>query len=140
MCEHAPSTDSTVSKTLSPGPLGGQPLWGHPCLYSQPAKGAIHEVFIHFDASRTEAEGGGIEQAENHYYRAMELNEGQSISPHVALAEAVCIKRQDRDTFEQLLQKVLEFDVDQYPEFRLSNILAQRRAEFLLENIEDYFI
>jgi predicted anti-sigma-YlaC factor YlaD len=103
-------------------------------------KGAIHEVFIHFDASRIEAEGGGIASAESHYKRAMELNQGQSVSPHVAFAEAVCVKQQDRETFEQLLQKVLEFDVDQYPEFRLSNILAQRRAQFLLENIEDYFI
>ncbi|UCF63459.1 MAG: TRAP transporter TatT component family protein [bacterium] len=103
-------------------------------------KGAIHEVFIHFDASRTEAEGGGIASAEKHYQRAMELNQGQSVSPHLAFAEAVCVRQQDRDTFEQLLQKVLEFNVDQYPEFRLSNILAQRKAQFLLENIEDYFI
>ena len=103
-------------------------------------KGAVHEVFIHFDASRTEAEGGGLSKAEEHYNRAMELNEGHSVSPHLAFAEAICIKQQDRNTFEKLLQQVLEFDVDQYPEFRLSNVLAQRRARFLLENIEDYFI
>jgi len=103
-------------------------------------KGAVHEVFIHFDASRSEAEGGGLAQAEDHYKRAMELCDGHAISPHVAFAEAVCIKQQDRNTFVQLLQRVLEFDVDQYPEFRLSNILAQRRARFLLDNIEDYFI
>ena len=102
--------------------------------------GAVHEVFIHFDASRTEAEGGGLSKAEEHYQRALELNEGHSISVHVAFAEAVCIKQQDRQTFEQLMQQVLEFDVDQFPEFRLSNILAQRRAQFLLDNIEDYFI
>jgi predicted anti-sigma-YlaC factor YlaD len=103
-------------------------------------KGAVHEVFIRYDASRTEAEGGGLTKAEEHYKRAMELNEGQSVSPHVGFAEAVCIKQQDRNTFEKILQQVLEFNVDQHPEFRLSNTLAQRRARFLLDNIEDYFI
>jgi predicted anti-sigma-YlaC factor YlaD len=102
--------------------------------------GAIHEFFIVFDANRSIAEGGGIDQAEKHFQRAMELNKGQSISPIISLAESVCVKQQDRRRFESLLKQVLDFDADQYPEYRLSNILARKKAKLLLENIDDLFI
>lgn len=102
--------------------------------------GAIHEFFIVFDANRSKAEGGGVEKAEKHFQRAMALNKGRSINPLVTLAESVCVKQQNRKRFESLLQQVLEFDVNQYPQYRLSNILAQQKAKFLLENIDDLFI
>jgi predicted anti-sigma-YlaC factor YlaD len=102
--------------------------------------GAIHEFFIVFDANRSKAEGGGIDNAEKHFQRAMELNKGRSISPIVSLAESVCVKQQDRRRFESLLKQVLNFDAQQYPEYRLSNILARQKAELLLENIDDLFI
>lgn len=102
--------------------------------------GAIHEVFIPFDASRTEAEGGGLDAAGKHFQRAMELNQHHSISPVVSYAESVCIKRQDRKQFVELLNEALAFDAEKYPEYRLSNILAQKKAGFLLEHMDDYFI
>jgi predicted anti-sigma-YlaC factor YlaD len=102
--------------------------------------GAIHEFFIVFDANRSKAEGGGVEKAEKHFQRAMALNKDRSISPLVTLAESVCVKQQNRKRFESLLQQVLEFDVNQYPQYRLSNILARQKAKLLLEDIDDLFI
>ena len=102
--------------------------------------GAIHEFFIIFDASRSKVEGGGIDKAEKHFQRAMALNKGQSISPIVSLAESVCVKQQDRRRFESLLKQVLDFDAEQYPQYRLSNILARQKAKILLEDIDDLFI
>jgi predicted anti-sigma-YlaC factor YlaD len=102
--------------------------------------GTIHEVFIVFDAGRTQAEGGGVQKAEAHFERAMELNKGRSIRPFVSLAESVCVKQQNRARFELLLKQVLEFDVERYPEYRLSNIIAQQKARQLLENIDNLFI
>lgn len=101
--------------------------------------GAIHEFFLIFEAGRSEAEGGGIDKAEAHFARAMELNGGRSITPLVSLAETVCVRRQDRQRFKSLLLKALAFDVNRYPENRLSNILAQRRAAELLDNIDELF-
>ena len=102
--------------------------------------GAIHEFFIRFDTNRSRAEGGGIDKAEKHFQRAMELNLGRSVSPIVSLAESVCVKQQNRARFESLLNQVLDFDVEQYAEYRLSNILARQRAQLLLADIEDLFI
>ncbi|MFQ5824866.1 MAG: TRAP transporter TatT component family protein [bacterium] len=101
--------------------------------------GAIHEFFLVFEAGRSEADGGGIEPAETHVARAMELNGGRSITPLVSLAETVCVRQQNRNRFKSLLLKALAFDVNLYPEKRLSNILAQRRAEELLDNIDELF-
>ena len=102
-------------------------------------RGAIHEFFIIYDAGRTAAEGGGAESAETHFQRAMELNEGQSVAPLVALAESVCVKQQDRERFESLLKQALETDIDPFPQYRLANILAQQRAKYLLANVDGLF-
>ena len=101
--------------------------------------GAIHEILMSVDAARSETEGGGIERAKTHYMKALELNEGKSVGIKVSYAESICIPLQDRETFKKLLHEVIAFDVDEYIEYRLVNILAQDKARFLLDNIDDYF-
>lgn len=101
--------------------------------------GAIHEFFIVYDAARSEPEGGGPASADYHFSRAMALNQGRSISPLVLLAESVCINQQNRQRFESLLKQSLAFDVNRYPEYRLANIMAQRKARYLLDNVDSFF-
>ena len=101
--------------------------------------GAIHEFFIVYDSARPEAGGGGPASVEYHFSRAMELNQGRSISPLVLLAESACIKQQNRQRFELLLKESLAFDVNRYPEYRLANIMAQRKARYLLDNVDSFF-
>jgi predicted anti-sigma-YlaC factor YlaD len=103
--------------------------------------GALHEFFLIFDAGRSEAEGGGIKQSQSHFDRAMDLNHGHSIGPMVSAAETICVRLQDRKQFIKLLSQALEFDVHKHPpQYRLSNVLAQQRAEFLLKNIDNLFL
>jgi predicted anti-sigma-YlaC factor YlaD len=101
--------------------------------------GAIHEFFIVYDSARSEAEGGGPVSVEHHFNRAMALNQGRSISPLILLAESACIKQQNRQRFESLLKESLAFDVNRYPEYRLANIMAQRKARYLLDNVDSFF-
>jgi hypothetical protein len=103
------------------------------------SKGTLHEFYIILSAGKSESQGGGAAVAEKHFKRAMELNGGRSISPIVYLAESVCVPQQDRVRFESLLNEVLKFDVNLYPENRLSNILAQRKARLLISNIDNLF-
>ncbi len=58
----------------------------------------------------------------------------------VGLAENVSVRTSDRREFEDLLQRVLSFDVDSEPAFRLANLIAQRRAQFLRSRIDDLFL
>ncbi len=102
--------------------------------------GALHEFFIAFDGSRPVAMGGSSKRAREHFDRAIKLTEGHKASPYVSLAENVSVKQQDVKEFTKLLKMALNIDVNTKPEYRLENILSQRRASWLLSHIEDLFL
>ncbi len=102
--------------------------------------GAIHEFFISYDATRSAAEGGGADRARGHLERALALSLNKKLGPHVAWAEGVLVKRQDRAEFTRVLEEVLRADPDLEPKHRLANILAQRRARALLDHADDLFL
>lgn len=99
--------------------------------------GALHELMVVVSASEG---AGGLERAEDHFRRAMELNGGRSMAPLLSLAQAVCLPRQDRVQFVELLNQVLAFDPESAPELRLSNTLALEQAAWLLERVDALFI
>jgi len=102
--------------------------------------GAIHTFLVSYEMIRQGAEGEPAERARKHYNRAIELSGGQQAGPYVALAEAVSVETQNKKEFNELLEKALEVDVDARPEWRLLNIIMQRRAEWLLGRTEDLFL
>ena len=97
--------------------------------------GALHEFRIAYDGAR-----GDQASAKAHLDRALALGGGRKLSPLVTYAESVCVPRQDRKTFDALLDQVLAFDPDSAPPFRLANLLAQRRARWLKSRVEDLFL
>jgi predicted anti-sigma-YlaC factor YlaD len=103
-------------------------------------EGALHEFFIAFDAVRPEAQGGGEARARAHYERAIALSMNKKLGPHVAWAEGVLVRRQDRDEFTHVLERVIRADPGEVPRYRLANIIAQRRAKALLEHVDDLFL
>ncbi len=52
----------------------------------------------------------------------------------------ISVKNQDAAEFRDLLGKALAIDVDAFPANRLENVLAQRRARWLLAHIGDFFL
>jgi predicted anti-sigma-YlaC factor YlaD len=103
-------------------------------------RGAIHGFFVSYYGSLPGYMGGDPKKARGHYEKALALSGGTDISPHIALATTVCVKEQDIEEFKSLLKRALEFDPDQYPDTRLANIIGQRKARWLLEHIESYFL
>ncbi|MGC4118215.1 MAG: TRAP transporter TatT component family protein [Myxococcales bacterium] len=102
--------------------------------------GSIHEFYVTYDNSRGEAVGGGLKKAKAHYDRALELSKGKKVGALVSWVESVAIQTQDRKLFDELLDKVLAFNVDEEPRFRLVNLISQRRARFLKAHVDDYFL
>jgi predicted anti-sigma-YlaC factor YlaD len=104
-------------------------------------QGAIHEYFIAFEGGRPEAMGGSLDEARRHFARAMELGGGKRISPLVTFAETVSVRTQARGEFLELLSRALAFDArKEAPEFRLANLLAQRKANWLLGRVDELFL
>ncbi len=103
-------------------------------------RGAIDNFYILYYGSLPDYMGGDAEKAREHFEKAIALSGGTDTSAYVALAQTVCVKKQDVESFRNLLQKVLEFDPDKSPETRLVNILNQRKARWLLAHIDEYFL
>ena len=102
--------------------------------------GAIHSFLITYEPSRIGATGDAAERCRKHFARAVELSEDSQAGPYVSLAEAVSLDKQDRREFESLLGKALEIDPDARPEFRLANLIMQRRARWLLGRLDELFL
>ncbi|MCX7826097.1 MAG: TRAP transporter TatT component family protein [Verrucomicrobiae bacterium] len=101
--------------------------------------GALHEFFISYDGSRAEAMGGSKKRAREHFHRAIELSGGLKASPYVSLAESVTVAEQKRDEFNTLLDQALAIDPEKKPEWRLLNLVTQRKARRLKARAEDLF-
>ncbi len=102
--------------------------------------GAIHEFFISFEGGRPASAGASVEQARYHLKRAMELSGGNRAFPLVSFAEAVSVAEQNREEFDSLMHQALAVDIDALPAARLSNVIAQRRARWLLGRTDELFI
>jgi predicted anti-sigma-YlaC factor YlaD len=101
--------------------------------------GAIHNFLISYESVRRTASGDFVPRSRKHFERAVELTSGQSASPYVALATTVSVSKQDSEEFETLLKKALAVDPDARPEWRLTNIVMQRRARWLLSRENELF-
>jgi predicted anti-sigma-YlaC factor YlaD len=102
--------------------------------------GAIHSFLITYEMSRKGAAGVAEERARRHFTRAVELSQGRQAGPYVALAEAVCVPKQQRAEFEKLLQQALAINPDSTPETRLVNLIMQRRARWLLSQADELIL
>jgi predicted anti-sigma-YlaC factor YlaD len=102
--------------------------------------GAIHEFFISWEAGHASS-GGTLQQARAHFARAMEISKGAKVAPLVTLAESVSVKEQNKKEFEQLLNDALAVDINKAaPDQKLANVLAQRRAQWLLAHVDELIL
>jgi predicted anti-sigma-YlaC factor YlaD len=101
--------------------------------------GALHEALIVLEALPP-AIGGNPQAARAHFERAIALSHGTNASPYLTYAQSVAVMNQNRAEFHGLLEKALAVDVDRDPPRRLANIVTQRRAKWLLEHEDDFFL
>jgi tetratricopeptide (TPR) repeat protein len=102
-------------------------------------EGALHDFLITYEGGKPAMMGGSDKKAKEHFDRALELNKGQSASTYVNWAEAVDEKQQNREEFEDMLNKALAVDPDKEPSTRLANLITQKRARWLLANEDSIF-
>lgn len=102
--------------------------------------GAIHGFLISYELARQGATGDPAARARTHFDRVVALTHGHLASPYVSLAEGVSVSHQDRAEFEALLHQALAIDADARPEWRLANLILQRRARWLLSREDQLFL
>ena len=102
--------------------------------------GSIHTFLISYEMSRPSGGADGAARSRQHFERAVALSHGRQAGPYVALAEAVSLASQDRAEFESLLHQALAVNPDAQPEWRLLNLIMQRRAQWLLSRLDELFL
>lgn len=102
--------------------------------------GAVHEFMISYEAARPASMGGSVEKARKHFDRVLELTGGHKASPFVSWAETVAVAQQDRKLFDEMLRRALAVDVNAVPRYRLANVIAQRRAAWLLRRADELIL
>ncbi|MGO9022275.1 MAG: TRAP transporter TatT component family protein [Syntrophobacteraceae bacterium] len=102
--------------------------------------GMIYDFMIVYEGGRPAAAGGSIDRARQSLARAIKLSGGRRAAPLVSFAETVDVALQDRVEFKELLDRALAINTDDAPDQRLSNIIAQRRARWLLSRMDRLFI
>ncbi len=103
------------------------------------AQGAIPAALLPLDAL-SPAMGGSPERARLDYERALALSGGHDAGLFVAWATSVAVPAQDRPGFEAAIERALAVDADAYPANRLANLVAQRRARYLKQHVDDLFL
>jgi len=104
------------------------------------SRGAVHNFYILYYGSLPEALGGDQNKALEHFKKAEALAGRTDTSYLLSLATTVSVKNQNREQFLELIKKVLDFDPNQAPDTRLVNILNKRKAAWLLEHVDDFFL
>jgi len=102
--------------------------------------GAIDMFLISYEGARQGTQGDFVGRCKPHFDRAVRLTDGQMASPYVSWAENIDVQKQNRAEFESMLKKALAVDPNSRIEWRLSNIVMQRRALWLLSREDDLFL
>ncbi len=106
-------------------------------------RGAIHSFLVTYEMARPDAVGAfddRVASARTHFDRAVELSRGKAAGAYLSWAESVCLPREDRACFEEMLQAALKIDPDDHPPTRLANTIFQRRAAWLLANVDRWIL
>lgn len=100
-------------------------------------EGSLHEFRLKLESARP----GGGESAviERSFRRATELSGGKRAGVYVTYVEAAAIPAQNRQLFQEMLDKALAVDADAHEPYRLLNHLAHRRAHWLKSRVDDLF-
>jgi len=101
-------------------------------------EGSLYEFQITFAGAKPGDPDFALIQ--KHFDRAQALSGGKRAGLYVAYSEAVSLRKQDGPQFRSLLEKSLALDPDQHESVRLVNLLAPRRARWLLSRADDLIL
>jgi len=103
--------------------------------------GAVPEFLITIEGARSGVSKGELQRRMRlHFDRALEISKGRDAGAFVSYAENACIPAQNAAEFQSMIGKALAIETEGNPDNRLANLVAQRRARWLLKRIDDLFL
>ena len=109
-----------------------EPTWG---------SGALYSALLTYTTSRTDLTTDALRDSVNYYFnKAVEVSDSLDASPFLTYAESIHKPFQEKKEFEDKLNFILKMDNKRSSNFELSNLIAKKRAEWLLSKLDEYFI
>jgi predicted anti-sigma-YlaC factor YlaD len=104
-------------------------------------EGALPEFRINIEAARNGVKAEELQsRIERYYEQALRLSGGRRASLFVSYAENSSVPAQNRAQFQEMLERALHIDPDKRIATRLSNLISQRRARWLLGRTDELFL
>ena len=98
-----------------------------------------HIALASMAVALSKAMGGDPALGQKHFQRAMEITQNKFLLAKVFYARRYAVAVQDKALFEKALVEVLQTDPAIWPEQRLANEIAHRRARRYLKNEKEWF-
>jgi predicted anti-sigma-YlaC factor YlaD len=98
-----------------------------------------HMIFGALFGGMSKTLGGDPEKARKHFDRALSLTRRRFLLVQVMYAKTLAVQLQDPALFKKLLDEVLAADLSIFPEQKLANVAAKRRARRLLARQGELF-
>jgi len=99
--------------------------------------GSIHLFFGAYYATRPPMFGGSPEKSAYHFKKALEISHHSFLMVQTTYAVTLARQLFDRELYDRLLHEVIAFPLANAPDVALSNQIAKRKAQRLLN--EDFF-
>ncbi|MGA2184140.1 MAG: TRAP transporter TatT component family protein [Bryobacteraceae bacterium] len=104
-------------------------------------EGAVQEFLISIEAARSGVPAAEQQQRMRRYFEeALRLSGGAHAGLFVSFAENSCVPAQNRAEFQSMIERALAIDPDRQPAHRLTNLVAQHRARWLLSRVDELFL
>ena len=104
------------------------------------SEGVIWDMLTAFYVSAPADFGGDYDRGLYCHEQAMRVSGGRTPGPYITYAVSVCQPKNDEQGFVDALNKALAIQPDDNPDERLSTIIFQQKAKFLLDSKDDYFV
>jgi len=101
--------------------------------------GSFYTAMISYSIIRHDAKEDKFIVAKNYFKKAVEASDGQDLSPYISYAENIAVSSQNKKEFTNMLYKALNIDIYANPELTLTNYIGRKRANWLLDNIDELF-
>jgi len=98
-----------------------------------------HIALASMAVAMSKALGGKPELGQKHFLRAVEITQSKFLLAKVFYARRYAVAVQDKALFRKTLVEVLQTDPAIWPEQRLANEIAHRRARRYLKNEKEWF-
>ena len=101
--------------------------------------GGPHLFMGILQAARPKIAGGDLPKAREHFLKAIELGQGKFLMAYIYYADNYARKAFDKDLFIATLKDALKTPANIVPQLTLMNTVAHKRANAMLNQVDDYF-